>query len=143
MIQNIIQACPDSKAHDGKTIQLKKSRSIPLHTRKLLSMTLSYTEIMYLQTQITKKLYQEGDCLRKLVAHKKLLMRLLPLAEIADQEMWKARERTERALEAANCWLEIGQYERLRMFEYRICMYRLFYFGLFPKSLWGVRLGQI
>jgi len=83
---------------------------------------LSYTEIMYLQAQITKKLYQEGDCLRKLVAHKELLMRLRPLAEIADQEMWKAREGAERALEEANCWLEIGQYERLRMFEDRICI---------------------
>jgi hypothetical protein len=83
---------------------------------------MSNIQVLYLQYRITKKLCQDGDCLRKLVAHQNLHTRLPALAADADGELSRSRKVLDQTLEEARNLLKVGQYERMRAFEDRISM---------------------
>ncbi|KAI9776685.1 MAG: hypothetical protein M1839_009412 [Geoglossum umbratile] len=55
---------------------------------------MSNTQALYLQNNITAKLSQDRDCLRKLVAHKNLHIQLQALADGEQSRSWELSNQT-------------------------------------------------
>jgi len=85
---------------------------------------MSNAQVLYLQHLVNKKLCQDEESPRKLVAHQNLWHRLQPLVAEADNEISGSQGALCKAIEETASWLSRGNQGKMRDFEQEISMRR-------------------
>jgi hypothetical protein len=85
---------------------------------------MSNAQVLYLQYLITKKLRQNKQSPRKLIAHQNLWHRLQPLVAEADNEISGSQDALCQAIEETASWLGNENQGKMRDFEQEISMRR-------------------
>jgi hypothetical protein len=85
---------------------------------------MSNAQVLYLQYLVTKKLCQNEQSPRKLVAHQNLRHRLQPLVAEADNEISGSQDALCQAIEETASWLGSENQGKMRDFKQEISMRR-------------------